>query len=122
MVAFLINIFYVVAVPKGSFTVKAMAPVVTSADQASDTVAVKPKRSSTSELSNTEALGMVLYTDYLLAFELAAVILLVSIIAAITLVHRKPIRSKRQDIKKQIMTRPKDRITLVSMASEKKVS
>ena len=121
LVALLTGLLFV-AVPKGSFTVKAMAPVVTSADQASDTVAVKPKRSSTSELSNTEALGMVLYTDYLLAFELAAVILLVSIIAAITLVHRKPIRSKRQDIKKQIMTRPKDRITLVSMASEKKVS
>ena len=38
--------------------------------------------------SNTEALGMVLYTDYFLAFELAAIILLVAIVSAITLVHR----------------------------------
>lgn len=38
--------------------------------------------------SNTEKLGMVLYTDYILAFEIAAVILLVAIVSAITLVHR----------------------------------
>ena len=62
---------------------------------------------------------MVLYTDYVFAFELAAVILLVAIIAAITLVHRKPIRSKRQDIVRQIMTRREDRVTLVKMKSEK---
>ncbi len=48
---------------------------------------------------------MVLYTDYILAFEIAAVILLVAIVSAITLVHRGAIRSKRQDITQQIMTR-----------------
>jgi NADH-quinone oxidoreductase subunit J len=69
--------------------------------------------------SNTEALGMVLYTDYMFAFELAAVILLVAIIAAITLVHRKPIRSKRQNIVQQIMTQRSDRVKLVKMKSEK---
>jgi len=84
--------------PKGSFSLKEITP---------------------SALSNTEALGMVLYTDYLLAFELASIILLVSIIAAITLVHRKPIRVKSQEITKQIMTRPKDRVKLVSMKSER---
>ena len=71
-------------------------------------------------LSNTEALGMVLYTDYVFAFELAAVILLVAIIAAITLVHRKPIRSKTQNIVNQIMTRKEDRVKLVKMKSEKR--
>ena len=70
-------------------------------------------------LSDTEALGMVLYTDYVFAFELAAVILLVAIVAAITLVHRKPIRSKRQSIVRQIMTRRSDRVTIVKMKSEK---
>jgi NADH-quinone oxidoreductase subunit J len=60
-----------------------------------------------------------LYTDYVFAFELAAVILLVAIIAAITLVHRNPIRSKRQNIVSQIMTRRADRVTLVNMKSEK---
>lgn len=70
-------------------------------------------------ISNTEALGLVLYTDYFLAFELAAVILLVAIVSAITLVHRGAIRSKRQDIRQQIMTRSEDRVKLISMKSEK---
>jgi len=70
-------------------------------------------------ISNTEALGLVLYTDYFLAFELAAVILLVSIISAITLVHRVVVRSKRQDIRKQIMTNSKDRVQLINMKTEK---
>ena len=69
-------------------------------------------------ISNTQALGEVLYTEYLLAFELAAAILLVAIIAAITLVHRGPIRSKRQNIVDQIMTRRSERVTLVKMKSE----
>ena len=69
--------------------------------------------------SNTEALGMVLYTDYLLAFEIAAVILLVAIVSAITLVHRGPVRSKRQNVTQQIMTRSKDRVELISMKAEK---
>jgi NADH-quinone oxidoreductase subunit J len=75
---------------------------------------------ATTPISNTEALGMVLYTDYVFAFELAAVILLVSIVAAITLVHRNPIRSKQQNIVQQIMTRRDDRVTLVKMKSEKR--
>ena len=62
---------------------------------------------------------MVLYTDYILAFELAAVLLLVAIISAITLAHRGIVRSKRQDIKKQIMTRREDRVSLISLKSEK---
>jgi NADH-quinone oxidoreductase subunit J len=70
-------------------------------------------------ISNTEALGGVLYTDYLFAFELAAVILLVAIVAAITLVHRGPIRSKRQDIVTQMMVRRRDRVKLIKMNSEK---
>jgi NADH-quinone oxidoreductase subunit J len=71
------------------------------------------------KLSNTEAIGMALYTDYVFAFELAAVLLLVAIVSAITLAHRGMIRSKRQDIRKQIMTRREDRVELVSMKSEK---
>jgi len=67
------------------------------------------------KISNTESLGMVLYTDYFLAFELAAVILLAAIIAAITLAHRKPIDSKRQNILKQLMTRSSDRVKLVDI-------
>jgi NADH-quinone oxidoreductase subunit J len=70
------------------------------------------------EVANTAALGDILYTDYVFAFELAAAILLVAIVAAITLVHRAPIRSKQQDIVRQIMTRRKDRVKLVKMKLE----
>jgi len=69
-------------------------------------------------LSNTEALGLVLYTDYLFAFELAAVMLLVAIIAAITLAHRSPKNSKQQNIVKQIRIRRADRISLIQMQAE----
>ncbi len=70
-------------------------------------------------VSNTEALGLVLYTDYVLAFELAAVILLVAIVAAITLAHRGGARIKRQNITDQIMTQSSDRVELINMKSEK---
>lgn len=69
-------------------------------------------------LSNTEALGVVLYTHYVYAFELAAAILLVAIIAAITLVHRNVRRSKQQSVLEQLMTSREERIKLVSMKSE----
>lgn len=70
-------------------------------------------------LTNTQQLGMVLYTDYVWAFEIAAAILLVAIIAAITLAHRTVKRSKTQDIRSQIMTKRQDRVKLVRMPSEK---
>ncbi|MBT8130860.1 MAG: NADH-quinone oxidoreductase subunit J [Gammaproteobacteria bacterium] len=68
--------------------------------------------------SNTEALGAVLYTDYVYAFELAALILLVAIVAAISLTMRKRAGLKAQDINKQVATNAKDRVRLVSMKSE----
>lgn len=66
-------------------------------------------------MTDTAALGMVLYTDYVLAFECAAVILLVAIVAAITLVNRNKVRSRRQNIVEQIETEAKDRIRMVDM-------
>lgn len=70
------------------------------------------------ELSNTEQLGMVLYTDYVFAFELAAVILLVAIVSAITLAHRAIPRSRQQNILKQLMTGKDDRLTIVKLKPE----
>lgn len=79
---------------------------------------VKPDPTGPKKIqSNTEAIGQVLYTDYIYPFELAAVILLVAMIAAITLVHRES-RSKKQEVRAQIMTDPRDRLTLVSMKPE----
>ena len=80
-----------------------------------ETIEIAQANLQQTNTSNTLDLGEILYTDYLLAFEMAAMILLVAIIAAITLVHRAPIRSKRQNIVSQIMTQKKDRVTLVKM-------
>lgn len=70
--------------------------------------------------SNTKALGAVLYTEHVYAFEIAAVILLLAIIAAITLTMRKRPGLKVQDIAAQVAVRAKDRVRVVKMASEKK--
>ena len=70
--------------------------------------------------SNTEALGAVLYTEHVFAFEIAAVILLLAIIAAITLTMRRRPGLKVQDISKQVAVRAKDRIRVVKMDAEKK--
>lgn len=103
-----------VTIPQGGFDTDVQTSVAIQQTVLGDFMPGQPS-SSTPALSNTEALGMVLYTDYVFAFELAAVILLVAIIAAITLVHRNPIRSKRQNILQQIMTRRDDRVKLVKM-------
>jgi len=68
--------------------------------------------------SNTEALGSVLYTEHVYAFEIASVILLLAIVAAITLTMRKRPGIKTQDIAKQIAVDPKDRVKIVKMDLE----
>jgi NADH-quinone oxidoreductase subunit J len=68
--------------------------------------------------SNTKALGRVLYTQYAFAFEIAAVLLLVAIIAAIALTLRKRKDSRSQDPSSQVKVRRQDRVRLVSMKSE----
>jgi NADH-quinone oxidoreductase subunit J len=69
--------------------------------------------------SNTRALGHVLYTDYVYAFEIAAVVLLVAIVAAIALTMRKRKDTKYVDPARQVLARREDRVRLVTMASEK---
>jgi NADH-quinone oxidoreductase subunit J len=68
--------------------------------------------------SNTRELGRVLYTDYGFAFEIAAVILLVAIIAAISLTLRKRKDSRHQDPAEQVRARREERVRLVSMPAE----
>ena len=70
--------------------------------------------------NNTKALGSVLYTEHVYAFEIAAVILLLAIIAAITLTMRKRPGLKTQKIAEQVAVRSEDRIRIVKMKSEKK--
>jgi len=69
------------------------------------------------DYSNTKALGAVLYTDYVLAFEIAAVILLVAIIAAISLTMRKRSKTKYQSPSAQIKVRKGDRLRIIKMPS-----
>jgi len=68
--------------------------------------------------SNTRALGELLYTKYLYPFELAAVLLLVAIVAAIALTMRHRVGMKAQDIAGQVAVRAKDRIRVVKMPAE----
>lgn len=69
--------------------------------------------------SNTKELGRLLYTQYVYPFELASLVLLVAIIAAIVLTMRKRKDSKYQDASWQVRVKAKDRMRVVSMPAEK---
>ncbi len=71
------------------------------------------------DYSNTAELGGVLYTVYMYPFEIAAVILLVAIIAAIGLTMRKRDDTKYLDPGQQVLVKRNDRVRLVSMDAEK---
>jgi len=72
------------------------------------------------DYSNTKELGRLLYTDYVYAFELAAVILLVAIVAAIALTLRRRKDSKYIDPAEQVKVRRNDRLRIIKMQAEKK--
>lgn len=72
--------------------------------------------------SNTEAIGRVLYTEYLFAFEVAAVVLLVAIVAAISLTMRKRLNTRYQNPASQVIVRKQDRLRVVKMDAEDKPS
>ena len=72
------------------------------------------------DYSNITELALQLYTTYVYPFELAAVLLLIAIIAAITLVHKKEINRKQQSISEQVNVRAKDRVRIVSITSPPK--
>jgi NADH-quinone oxidoreductase subunit J len=65
--------------------------------------------------SNTKELGAVLYTEHVYAFEIAAVILLLAIVAAITLTMRKRPGLKVQNVAKQVAVRREDRVRIVKV-------
>jgi NADH-quinone oxidoreductase subunit J len=70
--------------------------------------------------SNTQALGSVLYTQYAYPFELAAIVLLVAIVAAIALTMRRRRGLKHQDISRQVNVQRADRVRLVKSMSDKR--
>jgi len=67
------------------------------------------------DYSNTAELGRVLYSDYLLPFELASVVLLVAIVAAIALTLRDRKESKSMDPAKQVLVKKQDRLRVIKM-------
>jgi NADH-quinone oxidoreductase subunit J len=72
--------------------------------------------------SNTSALGRLIYVDYVYPFEIAAVVLLVAIVAAIALTHRERKTSKYQSPAWQVKVRARDRVRLVDLPSETRAS
>ncbi len=68
--------------------------------------------------SNTKELGRLLYTQYVYPFELAAVILLVAMVAAIALTLRRRTGVKTQQVSEQVKVRKADRLRIVKMPSE----
>jgi NADH-quinone oxidoreductase subunit J len=69
---------------------------------------------------NTRALGLALYTEYTYVLEIASVVLLVAIVAAIALTHRKRKETRYQEPGEQVKVRPGDRLRVLSMPAEKK--
>ncbi len=82
-----------------------------------DQVAPPPRHGA--DYNNTAELGSVLYTVYAYPFEIAAVILLVAIVAAISLTLRRRPQTKYQNPAEQVLVRREDRVRLVKMEAEK---
>jgi NADH-quinone oxidoreductase subunit J len=74
------------------------------------------------DYSNTKELGRLIYTEYVYPFEIAAVILLVAIVAAIAITLRRRKESRYIDPARQINVRREDRVRIVQMPTEKRES
>ena len=85
----------------------------------SSNIEAKDFASKVADYSNTKELGQLLYTEYLFAFELAAIVLLVALVAAVALVLKdktaKNSIMKRQNINRQVRVNSKDRFYLADL-------
>jgi len=79
-----------------------------------------PITESISNTSNTEMIGNTLYSNYVLPFELASVVLLIAIVSAIALTLRDRKDSKKINAADQVAVKREDRVRLVQMKSEEK--
>ena len=73
-------------------------------------------------VTNTESIGNILYTDYIYLFQSAGVVLLVAMIGAIVLTHRRRPGMKRQNISKQIDRSPKDTLEIIKVDTGKGIT
>ena len=99
-----------VALPVGGLMAVEMVMIVGVRNFGVDKVIAPPAHAA--DYSNTAELGRVLYTDYLLPFELASVVLLVAIVAAIALTLRDRKESKSVDPSKQVLVKKADRLRI----------
>ena len=83
-----------------------------------DLISVPAPAPSAAGHSNTEALGVLLYTEYVYPFEIAALVLLVAIVAAIALTMRRRSDTRHQQPEQQVRARREDRVRLVKMPAE----
>lgn len=81
---------------------------------------VTPLLPKTSDYSNTKELGRLIYTEYVYVFELAAVVLLVAMVAAIALTLRHRTDKRSPNPSNQVKVNRKDRIRMINMAPETK--
>lgn len=79
-----------------------------------------PERATADAMGNTETLGRLLYSEYIFQFEIAAIILLVAIVAAIALTMRRRPDTKYQTPSRQIEVNKQDRLRVVQMPAEKR--
>ena len=77
---------------------------------------------TTADVSNTEALGRVLYTDYVYLFQASGLVLLVAMIGAIVLTMRRRPGVRKQKISDQVNRDAKDTVTVVQVQSGKGLS
>lgn len=106
-----------VALPVGGLMAIEMVMIVGVKNFGVDKVAAPVAKAA--DYSNTAALGRVLYTDYLLTFELASVVLLVAIVAAIALTLRERRESKSMDPALQVLVKKEDRLRIIKMDAVK---
>jgi len=70
-------------------------------------------------VSNTKSIGALMFTDFVYPFELASLVLLVGMIAAIVLTHRGPKPTKYTNPNQQVFVKAKDRVRVLQMPVEK---
>lgn len=78
-----------------------------------------PSPAMAADYNNTKELGRLLFTDYVYPFELASVVLLVGIIAAVMLTLRRRTDVKQLNVSRQIAVKAEDRLRIVKMPSER---
>jgi NADH-quinone oxidoreductase subunit J len=83
-----------------------------------DVAAPKPMAAEAVALGNTKMLGIEIYSDYLYPLQLAAVLLLIAIIAAIALTLRGRKDSRHLDASQQVRAKPAERMRVIKMAAE----